>query len=323
MLAVTGLKGWVELRPGSPQIACTLPYPGTCRPTLQPCRRGPPPTHPTHRTRTPPPPPTTTTTPHQHPLHQVGLASLSAAVQRSGGSVAHPGAALDEALEERAASIEGGASGEAFGFGFQCLREDAADVLGLFAEVGMLGGDARRGPGEGNEKAGERSEQQQARRTQRLTNVRWSAHHALCLPCAPARSLAAGGAHARAAAGQGRPSQAAGEVCLWCCPVQLWSRCCCGLLLLVARGPNSAPCGCLTLSALPALVPQVLNALEHRNDNPSGIPPRELAKMIYGRGSVFARDPTPEQVGVVFGFAPPWCAGLLSACAQRAAGVVC
>lgn len=43
-------------------------------------------------------------------------------------------------------------------------------------------------------------------------------------------------------------------------------------------------------------MPQVLSALEHRNDNPSAIPGRELAKMIYGKGSVFARDPTPEQV---------------------------
>jgi zinc protease len=66
---------------------------------------------------------------------QVGLATLSAAVQRSGGSTSHPGAALDEALEERAASIEGGAGGEAFALGWQCLREDAGEVLGLFAEV--------------------------------------------------------------------------------------------------------------------------------------------------------------------------------------------
>lgn len=40
----------------------------------------------------------------------------------------------------------------------------------------------------------------------------------------------------------------------------------------------------------------MLNALEHRNDNPSAIPSRELAKLIYGPGSVYAREPTPEQV---------------------------
>lgn len=69
---------------------------------------------------------------------QVGLATLSAAVQRSGGSAAHPGQTLDEALEERAASIEGGAGGEALGFGFQCLAEDAEEVMQLFAEVRHL-----------------------------------------------------------------------------------------------------------------------------------------------------------------------------------------
>ncbi len=40
---------------------------------------------------------------------QVGLASVSLAVQRSGGSVAHPGAALDLRLEELAAAVEAGA----------------------------------------------------------------------------------------------------------------------------------------------------------------------------------------------------------------------
>lgn len=48
---------------------------------------------------------------------QVGLATIAAGVQRAGGSKQHPGSALDEALELRAASIEGGASGEALGMG--------------------------------------------------------------------------------------------------------------------------------------------------------------------------------------------------------------
>ena len=48
---------------------------------------------------------------------QVGLATISAGVQRAGGSKKHPGPALDEALELRAASIESGASGEAIGMG--------------------------------------------------------------------------------------------------------------------------------------------------------------------------------------------------------------
>ncbi len=48
---------------------------------------------------------------------QVGLATISAGVQRAGGTRQHPGSALDEALELRAASIEGGTSGEAIGMG--------------------------------------------------------------------------------------------------------------------------------------------------------------------------------------------------------------
>ena len=48
---------------------------------------------------------------------QVGLATVSAGVHRAGGSRVHPGSALDEALEVRAASIEGGASGEAIAMG--------------------------------------------------------------------------------------------------------------------------------------------------------------------------------------------------------------
>ncbi|KAA6423167.1 MAG: peptidase M16 domain [Trebouxia sp. A1-2] len=70
---------------------------------------------------------------HEVPL--VGLATISAGVQRAGGTRQHPGSALDEALELRAASIEGGASGEAIGMGFECLTEDLEEVLGLFSEV--------------------------------------------------------------------------------------------------------------------------------------------------------------------------------------------
>jgi hypothetical protein len=41
---------------------------------------------------------------------------------------------------------------------------------------------------------------------------------------------------------------------------------------------------------------QVLNIVEHFYDNPSTIPKRLLAKLLYGRDSVFARTPTPSQV---------------------------
>ncbi|KAL4448464.1 hypothetical protein ABPG75_005683 [Micractinium tetrahymenae] len=129
------------------------------------------------------------------PDDKVGLASLSAAVQRAGGSQQHPAQALDDKLEELAASIEGGAGAEAFGFGFQCLREDTAEVMALFAEVVQT-------------------------------------------PAIPQEKLD------------------------------------------LAKS-------------------QVLNALEHRNDNPSAIPSRELAKLIYGPGSVYARDPTPQQISSI------------------------
>lgn len=46
-------------------------------------------------------------------------------------------AALDDALEERGAYIEGGAGGDAISLGFQCLAEDAREILGLFAEVAL------------------------------------------------------------------------------------------------------------------------------------------------------------------------------------------
>lgn len=48
---------------------------------------------------------------------QVGLATVAAGVQRAGGSVQHPSAALDDALEQKAAYIEGGASPETSSLG--------------------------------------------------------------------------------------------------------------------------------------------------------------------------------------------------------------
>ena len=81
---------------------------------------------------------------------------MSAAVQRSGGSLQHPSQQLDDELEERAASIEGGAGPEAFGFGFQCLTEDTSDVMKLFAEVGQRGGAERWGQRGGAERWGQR-----------------------------------------------------------------------------------------------------------------------------------------------------------------------
>lgn len=41
---------------------------------------------------------------------------------------------------------------------------------------------------------------------------------------------------------------------------------------------------------------QVLNVLEHINDDASSIPRRELSQLLYGRGSVYSRRPTPKQI---------------------------
>lgn len=51
----------------------------------------------------------------------------------------------------------------------------------------------------------------------------------------------------------------------------------------------------LTLERFAAHV-QAINSLSHKDDNPSSIPRRELAKVLYGKGSVFARNPTEAQV---------------------------
>ena len=44
---------------------------------------------------------------------------------------------------------------------------------------------------------------------------------------------------------------------------------------------------------------QVLNILEHMYDNPGAAPRRLLARLLYGRDSVFARTPTPDQVKAI------------------------
>ncbi|GLI58631.1 hypothetical protein VaNZ11_000366 [Volvox africanus] len=69
------------------------------------------------------------------PPDKVGVASLTAYVQRAGGSEAHPASSLDSRLEELAASIEFGAGPQALSADLQCLAEDAEEVMGLMAEL--------------------------------------------------------------------------------------------------------------------------------------------------------------------------------------------
>ena len=74
---------------------------------------------------------------------QVGVATISANMQRSGGSQQHPGARLDAELELRAASIEGGAAGESIGMGQSSMLTGL--TLGLELRVDLLK-TLRRGP---------------------------------------------------------------------------------------------------------------------------------------------------------------------------------
>ncbi|GBE95026.1 peptidase M16 domain-containing protein [Nostoc cycadae WK-1] len=69
------------------------------------------------------------------PGEKVGLAGLTGAVMRTGGTKKHSPDELNEILEQRAASVEtsiGEGSGNA---SFDALSEDTETVLGLFAEV--------------------------------------------------------------------------------------------------------------------------------------------------------------------------------------------
>jgi len=126
------------------------------------------------------------------PADKVGVAAIAAAVQRSGGSEAHPASELDGALEDLAAYVEVRASAGSVAASFGALAEDADQVVGLFGEVV---------------------------RAPRFPDTR----------------------------------------------------------LQLAKDA-------------------VLDRLEHRNDQASAIPRRELAKVLYGSDSVFAREPVVKNV---------------------------
>lgn len=69
------------------------------------------------------------------PENQVGLAALTGALLRSGGTQKHTPAQLNQLLEQRAAAIEAGISTTSGSASFNTLSEDLPDVLDLFAEV--------------------------------------------------------------------------------------------------------------------------------------------------------------------------------------------
>ncbi|HEY9698303.1 MAG TPA: pitrilysin family protein [Trichocoleus sp.] len=69
------------------------------------------------------------------PADKVGLAGITGAVMRSGGTTAHSADALNRRLEQQAASIETGIDTTAGSASFNTLTEDLEEVFGLFAEV--------------------------------------------------------------------------------------------------------------------------------------------------------------------------------------------
>lgn len=66
---------------------------------------------------------------------QIGLARLTGAVIRNGGTQSHSADELNELLEQRAATVETGVSKTAGSASFSTLSEDLETVFALFAEV--------------------------------------------------------------------------------------------------------------------------------------------------------------------------------------------
>lgn len=69
------------------------------------------------------------------PGDKVGLAGMMGEVMRSGGTTKTPADALNERLEQRAASVEVGIGTGAGNASFEALTEDVPEVFRLFAEV--------------------------------------------------------------------------------------------------------------------------------------------------------------------------------------------
>ncbi|NJK54378.1 MAG: insulinase family protein [Leptolyngbyaceae cyanobacterium SU_3_3] len=69
------------------------------------------------------------------PGDKVGLAGLTGAVMRSGGTQKHPPDELNQRLEQRAASVEAGISSTSGSVSFSALSEDLTEVFDLFSQV--------------------------------------------------------------------------------------------------------------------------------------------------------------------------------------------
>lgn len=69
------------------------------------------------------------------PANKIGLAELTGAVMRSGGTQKHPAGELNTILEQKAASVEAGIDNSSGNVSFSTLTEDLETVFPLFTEV--------------------------------------------------------------------------------------------------------------------------------------------------------------------------------------------
>ena len=69
------------------------------------------------------------------PANKTGLADIYGEVWRTGGTKTQTGDQLDDYLEQRAAKVETGASGDSTSVSWSCLKEDFDDVFRVFEDV--------------------------------------------------------------------------------------------------------------------------------------------------------------------------------------------
>src|SRR5262245_44396236 len=69
------------------------------------------------------------------PQDKIGLARLTGAVQRTGGTTTMPGDRIDDFLEAKAASVETGLGGDSGFAAMNCLKGDFEDVFKVYLDV--------------------------------------------------------------------------------------------------------------------------------------------------------------------------------------------
>ncbi len=69
------------------------------------------------------------------PANKAGMMDVYGEAWRTGGTKTQTGDQLDDLLEQRAAKVETGATGDSTTIGFSCLKEDFADVFRVFDDV--------------------------------------------------------------------------------------------------------------------------------------------------------------------------------------------